>query len=147
MSGAWTARLTGTLNDTDTTQIYEEFTLNLIKLEGTVSDQTYRIQAAGTAKTVTFAAVTHSPTGGNIPTYTYTYSLIGWDGTTESTADSSIFNLGTGSTTFDIATADSSAAKDYTLAIKAIVTQSTTALHYMSFTAKLFSYTAQANDY
>ena len=36
---------------------------------------------------------------------------------------------------------------DYDLAIKAVVTQSTTAVHYMPFTAKLFTYTAQANDY
>ena len=43
LSGAWTARLTGTLDDGDTSSIYEDFTMNLIKLEGTLADQTYRV--------------------------------------------------------------------------------------------------------
>lgn len=146
LAGAWTASLQGQLDDPDSTTISEDFTLNLIKLEGTVSDQTYRIQS-GTTKTVTFSAVTHSPTGGNIPTYTYTYTLIGYASSVESVADAGIFNIGTGTTTFDIATSDASAALDYALAIKAVVAESTTAEHYMPFTAKLFTYTAQANDY
>lgn len=120
MFGSYTARLTGTLDDADSTAVYEDFTLNLIKLEGSISDQTYRIQASGTAKTVTFSAVTHNPTGGNIPAYTFAYSLIGWDGSTESAADSGIFTAVSGMT-FDIATASTSAATDYALAIKAIV--------------------------
>ena len=107
--GSHSARLTGTLNDTPTTSDFADFTLNLIKLVGTLADQTYRILSTGTAKSVAFSAVTQDPSGGTIPTYTYTYTLIGWDGTTESTANSAIFNKGAGNTV-EIATADTSAA-------------------------------------
>ena len=56
--GSHTARLTGTMNDTPTTVDYADFTLNLIKLVGTLADQTYRILSTGTAKSVAFSAVT-----------------------------------------------------------------------------------------
>ena len=71
--------------------------------------------------------------------------MVGWDGSTESSAASQ-FTKGTGDT-IEIATSTTSLTGDYTLAVKATVDTSTTATHYMAFTAKLFTYTAQANDY
>lgn len=53
--GSHTVRLTGTMDDAEVTTKYEEFLLNLIKLEGSVADQTYRIEPAGTAKSIAFA--------------------------------------------------------------------------------------------
>ena len=76
-----------------------------------------------------------------MPAYTYTYSMEENDGSSYSAANSAIFNIGAGST-FEIQSSDASAAKDYTMAVKATVNQRTTAVHYITFKAKLFSYTA-----
>lgn len=67
--------------------------------------------------------------------------MIGWDGSTESVADSAIFSIGSG-TTVEIETSDVNQTGDFTLAVKAIVDSQTTATHYMAFTAKLFTYSA-----
>lgn len=70
--GSHTVRMTGTMDDSSArsdslpTTDYVEFTLNMIKLESSLADQTYRIEPAGTSKAITFDAVVQSPTGGNI---------------------------------------------------------------------------------
>jgi hypothetical protein len=118
--GSHTITFSGTMDDSVGTQESTTFTLNMIKLEGTISDFSYRIESGGSLKTVTFADVTQDPSGGNIPTYTYIKTVIGYDGSSESTADTLIFNKGTG-LTIETATTDTTAAIDYTLAVKATV--------------------------
>lgn len=47
----------------------------------------------------------------------------------------------------EIATSDSNDAGVYTLAVKAVVDQRTSAWHYIEFQATLFTYTAQLNQF
>ena len=77
-----------------------------------------------------------------MPSYTFSETLIGWDGATESVADATIFNLDTSGSNIEIATSDSTAALSYTLAVRSEVNERTSAVNYMSFSAHLFTYTA-----
>ena len=136
------------MNDPVSTQKHVDFALNVFKLEGTISDVTYRIQSTGSAKSVAYSKVAQTPTGGpGVPTYTFSETIIGWDGTTETTADSNIFNFAASGTAIEIATSDTANAKSYGLALRSEANERTSVVHYMGFQAHLFSFTAQANDY
>ena len=138
-----TVTLTGTLSHSSAITATDDFTLTIVTLAGTLPDQTYRIETAGLAKTVSYSEATSS-----LGTYTFTDSVVNYDTGTgvESTAPTWL-SVNDATNLLTIQTASTADAGSYDLAVKANVVERTSASHYISWNAKVFAYTTQVNDF
>ena len=73
-AAAHTATLTGTLSHSSAITATDDFTLTIVTLDGTLADQSYRIEAIGTAKNIAYSEATSS-----LGTFTFTDSAVSYD--------------------------------------------------------------------
>ena len=76
-AGVHTATLTGTLSHSSAITTTDDFTLTIVTLDGTLTDKSYRIETAGTAKNIAYSESTSS-----LGTYTFTDSAVSYDTST-----------------------------------------------------------------
>ena len=116
------------------------FNLKLVTLSGTLDDQTYRIESSNTLKTIQYNEATSGEAS-----HTFTDSAVRFDGSGNLIATPAWYTLDGSLNDIYIQESDASVAGVYNLAVKAVVDQRTSAWHYITFKATLFTYTAQTN--
>lgn len=139
-----TATLTGTLSHSSSITATSTFTLDIITIAGNIADQTYRIDSTGAPKIISFSEPTASS-----GIYTFTESAVSYNTGTqvESLAPSWLTSINSATNLMTIQTSSTADEGSFDLAIKAVVNEKTSAWHYITWNAKLFSYTVQVNDY
>ena len=84
-----------------------------------------------------------SSSGGSIPNYTYTYTLVEWDGSDQGATTASQLSIDSSAQTVTVLEADATfVGATYPLAVKATVDQVPSAVAYATFVAEIYSFQA-----
>lgn len=106
-----------------------------------VKDMFYRTSEP--ALTETFTAFTQSKTGGSTPTYTLTYELQDWDGSSLSSLTASQVSINSATRTITVVEPDVTfPGASYDLAVKATVNEVPSAYGYATFKVMIYTFIA-----